>query len=120
MPSTASNFDNQSLRSFLDMVATDHPDELLRIREPVNSRFDMTAIAYELERVGKSPIIIFENPVADGSSVANGMPVVTNVAANRKLLAACLGVAPQRPADRVPRTMPEIHPMRAGQGRGLE
>src|SRR3979411_23663 len=92
MPSTASNFDNQSLRSFLDMVATDHPDELLRIREPVNSRFDMTAIAYELERVGKSPIIIFENPVADGSGVASGMPVVTNVAANRKLLAACLGV----------------------------
>src|SRR3981081_13078 len=74
MPSTASNFDNQSLRSFLDMVATDHPDELLRIREPVNSRFDMTAIAYELERVGKSPIIIFENPVADGSGVASGMP----------------------------------------------
>jgi 2,5-furandicarboxylate decarboxylase 1 len=95
MPSTASNFDNQSLRSFLEMVATDHPDELLRIREPVNSRFDMTAIAYELERIGKSPIIIFENPVADGSSVANGMPVVTNVAANRKLLAACLGVTPQ-------------------------
>jgi 2,5-furandicarboxylate decarboxylase 1 len=95
MPNTASNVDNQSLRSFLDMVATDHPDELLRIRQPVSSRFDMTAITYELERVGKSPIIIFEKPLADGSGGANGMPVVTNVAANRKLLAACLGVAPQ-------------------------
>ena len=29
MPSTASNFDNQSLRGFLQMVETDHPDELL-------------------------------------------------------------------------------------------
>ena len=61
MPNTASNVDNQSLRSFLQMVATDHPDELLRIRQPVDTRFDMTAIAYELERAGKSPVIIFEN-----------------------------------------------------------
>jgi len=88
MPSAASNFDNQSLRGFLDMVAADHPDELLRIREPVDTRFDMTAIVYELERAGKSPVVIFEQPSA------NGMAVVTNVAGNRKLLAACLGVEP--------------------------
>src|SRR5262245_62894081 len=42
----------------------------------------------ELERAGKSPVIIFEKPGA------SAMPVVTNVAANRKLLAACLGVEP--------------------------
>ena len=47
------------------------------------------------------------------------MPVVTNVAANRKLLAACLGVDAARPADRVPRALPEVHPLRVGQGRGL-
>src|SRR5712691_1961026 len=88
MPSAASNFDNQSLRGVLDMVAADHPDELLRIREPVDTRFDMTAIVYELERAGKSPVVIFEQPSA------NGMAVVTNVAGNRKLLAACLGVEP--------------------------
>jgi UbiD family decarboxylase len=98
MPSAASNVDNQSLRSFLSMVETEHPDELLRIRQPVDTRFDMTAVVYELERVGKSPVIIFENPhpPANGlfanSMSANGMPVVTNVAGNRKLLAACLGV----------------------------
>jgi UbiD family decarboxylase len=87
MPSA--NYDNQSLRSFLSMVESDHPDEFLRIREPVDTRFDMTAIVYELERVGKSPVVVFERPHG------NGMQVVTNVAANRKLLAACLGVAPQ-------------------------
>ena len=91
MPTNAPNFDNQSLRSFLDMVATDHPDELLRIRQPVDTRFDMTAVVYELERTGKSPVIIFEKP-SFGNPEANGMPVVTNVAGNRTLLAACLGV----------------------------
>src|SRR5205823_6077759 len=58
-------------------------------REPVDSRFDMTAMVYELERLGKSPVIVFEHPRG------NGMPVVTNVAANRRLLAACLGVDPR-------------------------
>ena len=101
MPNASSNFDNQSLRSFLSMVEADYPNELLRIRAPVDTRFDMTAIVYELERAGKSPVIIFEKPLADGhalaggSSAANGMPVVTNVAGNRKLLAACLGVEVQ-------------------------
>src|SRR5229473_3137759 len=80
------NFDNQSLRGFLQMVEAEHPEELLRIRQPVHTRFDMTAIVFELERAGKSPVIIFQNPIA------NSMPVVTNVAGNRKLLAACLGV----------------------------
>ena len=44
MTYAASNFDNQSLRSFLSMVEADYPDELLRIRAPVDTRFDMTAI----------------------------------------------------------------------------
>src|SRR5215472_9506732 len=86
-PGTATaNFDNQSLRGFLQMVEAEYPEELLRIRQPVDTRFDMTAIVFELERAGRSPVIIFANPIP------NGMPVITNVAGNRKLLAACLGV----------------------------
>jgi 2,5-furandicarboxylate decarboxylase 1 len=46
----------------------------------------MTSIAFELERAGKNPVIVFENP--KGSKI----PVIMNVAANRRLLAACLGV----------------------------
>src|ERR1700704_697760 len=90
MPSTA-NFDKQSLRGFLQMVETDFPEELLRIREPVNTKFDMTAIVFELEQAGRSPVIIFEKPKSENPAV-NDMSVVTNVAANRKLLAACLGI----------------------------
>ena len=85
MPYTA-NLGNQSLRGFLQMVEVEFPEELLRIDAPVDTRFDMTAIVFELERAGKSPVIIFQNPTA------KAMPVVTNVAGNRKLLAACLGV----------------------------
>jgi UbiD family decarboxylase len=80
------NLDRQSLRGFLHMVETEYPDELLRIQQAVESRFEMTAIVYELERFNKNPVVILEK--------INGyeMPVVANVAANRRLLAACLGV----------------------------
>jgi UbiD family decarboxylase len=49
----------------------------------------MTSVIFELDRLGKSPIVIFEN-VQGGK-----MPVVTNVAANRKLLAHCLKSDPK-------------------------
>jgi UbiD family decarboxylase len=83
------NLDRQSLRGFLHMVETDYPDEFLRIRQTIESHFEMTAIVYELERSNKSPVVILEK--------INGyeMPVVANVAANRRLLAACLGADPR-------------------------
>lgn len=79
--------DNQSLRGFLSMVERLYPAEILRITEPVARDFDTTSIIFELERVGKSPVVIFEN--VGGSK----MPVITNVAANRELLAACIGAS---------------------------
>ena len=82
----ADNVDNQSLRGFLRMVENDFPDEIIRIREPVDQRFDMTALVFELERSGKNPVVVLE------SVAGYDMPVITNVAANRRLLAACLGV----------------------------
>jgi UbiD family decarboxylase len=89
MPGAPNNIDKQSLRGFLHMVETEYPDELLRIREPVDARFDMTSIVFELERSGKNPVVVLENVRG------YNMPVVTNVAANRRLLAACLGVDPR-------------------------
>ncbi len=86
MPNRAENVDSQSLRGFLNMVETNYPDEFLRIREKVNPHFDMTSIVFELDRGGKNPVIVLEN--VEGYDI----PVVTNVAANRRLLAACLGV----------------------------
>jgi len=89
MRGTAGNLDRQSLRGFLHMVETEFPDEFLRIQQTIDSRFEMTTIVYELERLNKNPVVVLEK--VDGYE----MPVVTNVAANRKLLAACLGVDPR-------------------------
>lgn len=84
--STNMHVDTQSLRGFLAMVEREHPGELLRIRQPVRTHLDMTSLVFELEGAGRSPVVVFEN--VEG----HRMPVVTNVAGNRKLLAACLGV----------------------------
>jgi len=80
--------DSQSLRGFLRMVESRYPEDLLRIRETVDAKFEMTAVVFELERAGRNPVVVLENVTG------YDIPVVTNVAANRKLLAACLGVAP--------------------------
>jgi UbiD family decarboxylase len=77
---------DQSLRGFLAMVERDHPEELLRIKAPVKADRDITSLVFELERAGRSPVVVYEN--VEGSK----FPVVTNVAGSRKLLAACLGV----------------------------
>src|SRR5262249_13548794 len=76
--------DNQSLRGFLRLAETEYPEELLRVREPIDLRFDATALVFELDHAGKSPVVVFEN--VRGSA----MQLVTNVAGHRKLLAACL------------------------------
>jgi UbiD family decarboxylase len=71
------------------MVERDFPEELLRIRVPVRTQLDMTSLVFELERAGKSPVVVYEN--VEGHT----MPVVTNIAGNRRLLAACLSVKPE-------------------------
>jgi UbiD family decarboxylase len=80
--------DDQSLRGFLEATGNIFPEEILRIREPVSRELEMTSVIFELDRTGRSPVVIFENVV--GSK----MPVVTNIAGNRKLLAHCLGATP--------------------------
>ena len=85
--------ESQSLRGFLAMVERDYPAEILRIKVPVRTHLDMTSLVFELEHAGRSPVVVYEN--VEGHS----MPVVTNIAGSRKLLAACLGVAqPDLPA----------------------
>ena len=81
------NYDTQSMRGFLRIVEERYPEERLRVREAVDLRLDMTAVVFELDRLGRDPVVFFENVVG------HKMPVVTNIAASRKLLAASLGVA---------------------------
>ncbi len=102
--SETTDLDAQSLRGFLTMVERRFPDELLRIRERVDPRFASTAAVFELERAGRSPVMVFEDlgglgdlsgqaHAAGAAPAARPMPLVTNIAANRALLAACLDVS---------------------------
>jgi UbiD family decarboxylase len=86
MSNHAGNVDPQSLRGFLKMAEADYPEEFLRIKEIVEPNFDMTSIVFELDRAGKNPVVVLEKVAG------YNIPIVTNVAANRRLLAACLGV----------------------------
>ena len=79
---------DQSLRGFLEMVEQVYPADFVRISDPVRRELDITSTVFEFERSGRSPVVMFEN--VEGFD----LPVVTNVAGNRRLLAAALGVTP--------------------------
>lgn len=79
---------DQSLRGFVEMVRKDFPEDFVHITGPVRRELDITSTVFELERHGKSPVILFED--VEGFDI----PVVTNIAANRRLLAAAMGTTP--------------------------
>ncbi|MEL0111108.1 MAG: UbiD family decarboxylase, partial [Rickettsiales bacterium] len=74
------------LRSFLAELEEADPDSILRIPEPVGLDFDVTALAMELERLGRAPVLWFDK-VGDSP-----FPVVTNLFGNRRRYAQALGV----------------------------
>ena len=88
MADVTADLDKQSLRGFVAQVQRELPDEILRVHEPVSTRLDITSLVFELERMGKSPLVVFDK--VEGHT----MPVVTNVAGSRRLLALALGVTP--------------------------
>jgi 2,5-furandicarboxylate decarboxylase 1 len=88
MVDVMADLDKQSLRGFIAQVERELPDEILRVHEPVSTRLDITSLVFELERMGKSPLVVFDK--VEG----HAMPVVTNVAGSRRLLALALGVTP--------------------------
>lgn len=76
----------RNLRDFLSALAEADPDSILRIKEPVELHYEMTAIAMELEAQGKSPVLWFEN--VKGSK----FPVVSNIFGHRRRYAFAAGV----------------------------
>jgi UbiD family decarboxylase len=78
----------QSLRGFLSTLEQAHPGEVVRIAEPVDLAYQTQALALELERRRRFPVLFFEH--VRGHSI----PVVANVMASRRGLATALGVDP--------------------------
>ena len=76
----------QSLRGFISRLDRSHPGEVVRIAEPVDLAYQMQALALELERRRRFPVLLFEQVRGHSN------PVVSNVMASRKGLATALGV----------------------------
>jgi UbiD family decarboxylase len=79
----------QDLRSFLDEIKRRWPDELQVVSRPVDPAYEITALVVKLERQARRrPVLLFEN--VKGSR----FPVLTNLHASRRRLAAAIGAPP--------------------------
>jgi UbiD family decarboxylase len=80
----------RDLRSFLADLEAARPSEVLRIKDAIDLEYDATAIALELEKQDRSPILWFEN-------VRNSaFPVVMNLFGRRSRFAFALDVEENR------------------------
>jgi 2,5-furandicarboxylate decarboxylase 1 len=79
----------QDLRSFLDLVKRQRPEDFQIISRPVDPAYEITALVVKLEQEARRrPIVLFEN--VKGSA----FPVLTNLHASRARLATAIGAAP--------------------------
>ncbi len=76
----------QDLRSFVEAYGQAFPSEVVRVREPVTTDYDVMALVLEYERRRRFPILLLER--VQGSDI----PIVCNVVASRRALAFALGV----------------------------
>lgn len=79
----------QDLRSYLDLLKRERPDDLVVVSREIDPAYEITALVVKLERVARRrPVLLFER--VKGSR----FPVLTNLHASRGRLALALGVAP--------------------------
>src|SRR3989338_7741914 len=84
----------EDLRSFIARVEREAPDEIVRVRKPISSRYEISALLTHLERRKRFPLLVFEN--VDGGKA----PVVINVQGSRKLMGYALDCPPENLAPR--------------------
>jgi 2,5-furandicarboxylate decarboxylase 1 len=77
------------LRSFVEKVRQESPEEFLVISKVVDPRFEITSLVVKLERERRFPILLFEK--VKGTK----FPVITNVHAARRRLASAIGSEPR-------------------------
>jgi UbiD family decarboxylase len=91
----------QDVRSFVADYERAHPGEVLRIADPVDIEYDVQAIALELERRRRFPVLLFERVRGFGA------PIVSNLMASRRALAAALGAGEDALAQEYARRLRE-------------
>jgi UbiD family decarboxylase len=84
-----------SLRSFIDRLEREHPEQVVHVTEPVDpARFEVTAVLKHLELRRKYPLVVFDRPL-DLRGRPSPMPIATNLYATRERCAMALGLRPE-------------------------
>lgn len=84
---------NPDLRSFLSDLRAAMPDQVLTIVEEVPLDYTSTALALELERRGRRPVLLFERVAG------HELRLAANLFAAREVLAAGIGATPETLVD---------------------
>src|SRR5215467_14114189 len=99
----------QGLRDFIEQMKRNRPNEVVRVREEVDPKYEITGIMLEAERQGHFPLFIFDR--VRGSNI----PLVTGVISHRKRFADAFGVAvEQATQEYIKRSTTKIPPRDIG------
>ena len=94
----------QDLRGFLQLIQARHPEQLVRIGDPVSPVYDATALVMALEKAPGCPILFLER--VGGSE----FPLVANVLATRERLALAMDVPEPELSDEYSRRIRDFLP----------
>ncbi len=84
---------NQDLRSFVRDFEAAFPEDVIRVDDPVDLKYDIMALVLEYERRRRFPILFFDH-VED-----HDIPIVCNIIAGRRCLATALQVSETELSD---------------------
>lgn len=79
----------KDLRSFLQQVERQFPDELVHVKPRVDLKFEVSAVLVKLDRAHKFPVVIFDDLEAP-SGRRSAFPLLSNLFASRNLCALAL------------------------------
>lgn len=75
---------NKDLRSFIEILRNQYPEELIEVERPISPRFEIPVVLRKLQQQGNFSAVLFRNVTG------TKMPVISNVFASRKRLAIAL------------------------------
>lgn len=82
------------LRGFLDAYADSFPGEVVHIKQKVERKYEITALAREMEKANKFPVLIFDNVWSEGRRFP--FALVAFIHSSRRRIAFLLNTVPQR------------------------
>ncbi len=97
----------QDLRSYLDLIKRQKPEDFQIVSKPVDPAYEITALVVKLEREARRrPVLLFEH--VKGTK----FPVLTNLHASRPRLAAAMNATPEETQRAYLRAMEKPLPSR--------